>query len=45
MLGKKGLIIEVLCGMKDLSLEECLKVGSFVNEIWDFLIEEIEWKK
>lgn len=36
-LGKKGPITEVLRGMKDLSAEERPKVGSFANEIRDFL--------
>lgn len=44
-LGKKGPITEVLRGMKDLSIEERPKVGSFANEIRDELTQAIEARK
>ena len=44
-LGKKGPITEVLRGMKDLSAEERPVVGSFANEIRDFLTEALEDRK
>ncbi|MGL9971052.1 phenylalanine--tRNA ligase subunit alpha [Enterococcus sp. DIV1420a] len=44
-LGKKGLITEVLRGMKNLSPEERPVVGGFANEIRDLLTEAIEARK
>ncbi len=44
-LGKKGPITEVLRGMKDLTTEERPVVGSFANEIRDYLAAKIEEKK
>ncbi|MBP1041845.1 phenylalanine--tRNA ligase subunit alpha [Vagococcus sp. BWB3-3] len=44
-LGKKGPITEVLRGMKDLTAEERPLVGSFANEIRDYLAAKIEEKK
>ncbi|HHZ7120333.1 TPA: phenylalanine--tRNA ligase subunit alpha [Enterococcus faecalis] len=44
-LGKKGPIIEVLRGMKNLSPEERPVVGGFANEIRDLLTEAIEARK
>lgn len=36
-LGKKGLIIEVLCGMGKLLVEECLCMGVLVNEVCEVI--------
>lgn len=44
LLGKKGLLILVLWGMKDLFVDEWLKVGKFVNEICDELKVVLEEK-
>lgn len=44
-LGKKGPITEVLRGMKDLPAEERPVVGSFANEIRDYLAQAVENRK
>lgn len=45
ILGKKGPITEVLRGMKDLDPKERPIVGSFANEIRDFLEEKLSERK
>ncbi|MBP2099186.1 phenylalanine--tRNA ligase subunit alpha [Enterococcus rivorum] len=45
ILGKKGPITEVLRGMKELPAEERPVVGSFANEIRDYLAQAVENRK